>query len=77
MIQGYFFDEPMPGNQYEIRMELGESIDKEELKKYEEERMKKARQAMGASETQETSQAAQTAQTAQTTQASQTEGEIS
>ncbi len=77
MIQGYFFDEPMPGNQYEIRMELGESIDKEELKKYEEERMKKAGQAMGASETQGTLQAAQTAQTAQTTQASQTEGEIS
>ncbi|MCR4687793.1 MAG: EAL domain-containing protein [Lachnospiraceae bacterium] len=75
MIQGYFFDKPMPGDQYEIRMELGESIDKEELKKYEEERMKKARQATGAAKAQGTSQAAQTSQTAQTTQASQTEEE--
>ena len=40
MIQGYYYDEPMPPYKYEVRMEIGESIDKEEMKKYEEAKLR-------------------------------------
>ncbi len=40
MIQGYYYDEPMLPYKYEVRMEIGECIDKEEMKKYEEAKLR-------------------------------------